>query len=476
MHQEGRDLAIETKQIEAQSQQLRKVLSVRDLVLAQILYIMGMGWVGVAGKLGSSHVVFWLLAITLFYVPSALVVIYLNRLMPLEGGLYQWAKFGFNERLGFLVAWNLWVYLIILNSEIGIQSCTMLAYAMGPRGAWLLENRFAMVGASVLLISLITAVTVAGLGLGRWVQNAGGALMIVTFLALVALPFRNVLIGRMASYQPFQLSIPDLTLLNLNILGKMGFAALGGFEFMAIFAAECRDGGRAVGRSVLWATPIIALLFVLGTSAVVAFTPASEIDLVGPIPQALTRGTVPSDPGASLIPLLVFAVLAIRIAQCTQSFAGNSRMPLVAGWDDLLPKWFTKIDPKWRTPVNSILFVGGLTMLSGLWGIAGTGRAEGFQILNNTSGILYGLTYLAMFAVPVVGLRSVTPRPPRWLRAAAISGFGMTLLYVVLSVWPIIDVPNPLQFAAKVGGAVLVVNFLGFWIHWAYQKRLLSGG
>jgi hypothetical protein len=33
--------------------------------------------------------VFWLLAIAFFYIPQAAVVIYLNRLMPLEGGLYQ---------------------------------------------------------------------------------------------------------------------------------------------------------------------------------------------------------------------------------------------------------------------------------------------------------------------------------------------------------------------------------------------------
>ena len=41
---------------------------------------------------------FWLLAILTFYLPLAAVVICLNRLMPLEGGLYQWAKLGFNDR------------------------------------------------------------------------------------------------------------------------------------------------------------------------------------------------------------------------------------------------------------------------------------------------------------------------------------------------------------------------------------------
>ncbi|PYK44164.1 MAG: amino acid permease, partial [Verrucomicrobia bacterium] len=58
----------------------------RDLVLTQILFIVGSSWVGAAAKLGQSHLFFWLLAILLFYIPQAAVVIYLNRLMPLEGG------------------------------------------------------------------------------------------------------------------------------------------------------------------------------------------------------------------------------------------------------------------------------------------------------------------------------------------------------------------------------------------------------
>src|SRR5215813_6927309 len=88
--------------IEAHSAVFKKELGLTDLVLTQILFIIGLSWVGAAAKLGPSHVVFWLLAILLFYVPSAVVVIYLNRLMPLEGGLYQWAKLGFNEFTGFL--------------------------------------------------------------------------------------------------------------------------------------------------------------------------------------------------------------------------------------------------------------------------------------------------------------------------------------------------------------------------------------
>ncbi len=109
-------LARAEAQVEAHSASLRKELGVGDLVLTQILFIVGLSWIGVAGELGPAHVVLWSLALLLFYLPSAAVVIYLNRLMPLEGGLYQWAKLGFNEAVGFLLAWNLWLYVIMHTS------------------------------------------------------------------------------------------------------------------------------------------------------------------------------------------------------------------------------------------------------------------------------------------------------------------------------------------------------------------------
>src|SRR6476660_4971624 len=118
------------QQVERRSAVFKKELGLTDLALTQILFIVGLPWIGVAAKQGPSHVVLWLLAIFLFYIPSAVVVIYLNRIMPLEGGLYQWAKLGVNELIGFLVAWNLWLFAILNTSEIGIQATQYLGYAV----------------------------------------------------------------------------------------------------------------------------------------------------------------------------------------------------------------------------------------------------------------------------------------------------------------------------------------------------------
>lgn len=91
----------EQRQREPESTNLEKEPGLGDLVLTQILYVVGSAWFGTAGKLGASHTAFWLLAIVLFYAPLTITVSYLSNIMPREGGLYQWAKLGFNESTGF---------------------------------------------------------------------------------------------------------------------------------------------------------------------------------------------------------------------------------------------------------------------------------------------------------------------------------------------------------------------------------------
>ena len=122
---------------------LRKELGLGDLVMAQVLCVVGSTWVGIAAKLGRAHVAFWLGAMLLYYVPLAVVVIYLNRMMPLEGGLYQWAKSGFGEMAGFLTAWNLWVYAVIVTGAIIFVIPTDLGYILGAAGAWIPASKLA---------------------------------------------------------------------------------------------------------------------------------------------------------------------------------------------------------------------------------------------------------------------------------------------------------------------------------------------
>jgi amino acid transporter len=443
-------------EVQAHSALLPKDLGLADLTLTQVLFIVGLPWVGVAAKQGTSHVVLWLTAIVLFYLPSAAVVIHLNRAMPLEGGLYQWAKIGFNELTGFMVAWNLWLFAILNTSETGLQVTQYLRYILGPEGEWLTGSPLFVTAINVVLLSAIVWLTVRGLGVGKWLHKAGGILMLATFAMLIALPWLNLAHGTVSEFHPLTATVPAFSIFSMNIAAKMGFGALGGFEYVAIHAGECRNPVRTIARSVAIAAPIIAIMFILGTSSVLALVPIESIDLIAPIPQVLSVGFGALALAPAVAPVTILVLLCIRVAQASVMFAGNTRVPMVAGWDGLLPPWFTRLHPRHQTPVNSILFVGAVTLGFSIMGLIGVGKQEAFQLLWNASAIFYALTYLVMFAIPLAG-RST----PLWLKTAAVSGFIMTLLFVILSILPIIQVGSQVVFALKISAVIVLANAIG---------------
>jgi glutamate:GABA antiporter len=447
--------------VQAHQAELRKEMGLVDVVLAQITYIITLEFFGTAVKAGSSHAFLWLVAVVLFFFPQALVVRYLNQLMPLEGGLYEWARLGFNDVTGFLVAWNLWLYVVLLVAEYGFVIVTYFAFALGPGAAWMASSKWLTVFASAVLVSGLVWVSMLGLRVGKWVTNAGGSLTIVALGVLVALPLFHSVHGTPLSYHPLPLVRPALSLFSLSVFTKMTFGALCGFEFVAIFAGECRNPGRILAQSVLFAAPVIALLYIFGTSAILAFVPSGQVNLIGPVPQALSVGLHAFGLANILAPVTILLLLGNVLSTANLTFSASSRLPMVAGWDHLLPKWFTRLHSKHKTPTNSILFIAAVTLAASVVVLVGVDEEEAFSLIQIWAFTLYGLAYLVMFAIPLAGNRGRGIQPPIWLRLAACSGFTVTLLFVVLSIFPVIEVPNPASYAWKTVAVVVGVNILG---------------
>jgi amino acid transporter len=457
---------------------LRKELRLGDLVLSQVAYIVGIQWLGTAGKLGSAHIMYWIPAVLLFYIPSGIVVVHLNREMPLEGGLYQWAKLRFGDLTGFLVGLNLWIALILIVASLVPTITDSLAYGAGPSGAWIVENKPVILAVCTVLMGGLMLIAIRGLALSKWLHNAGGFVMIVMLALIVsfALP-RWMRSG--ASVPPVAFTFPAISLLNLNLLGKMGFGAFCGFDGCAIFSGEVRDPqvARTIRRSIWLAAPIIALIYILGTACVLAFTKPGDIDLIAPTMQALSSGAQKTSLARLVVPLAAALMICNAVGGASIYCNAVFRLPMVAGWDHLMPAWFSRLHPRFRTPVGSIVCVGLTTFGLTILGNVGVGTQESFQLLNNSGIVCWALAYLVMFAIP---LTASGEKPPRDVRIAAVCGFAMTLLYVVLAIFPIVDVKNAISFAAKTGGVVIGINAAGAWYfrranRLRIQDRLATG-
>lgn len=451
------------RDVEARSAVFKKELGLFDLVLTQVVFVVGTFWVGWAARLGHEQNIFWILAIVTFYLPLAAAVIFLNRLMPLEGGLYQWSKLAFNDFVAFMVGWNLFVFAITILAGAGLVVTTNLSYATGP--SWMRDSAKTITLISFLLVTAMVVAATRGLGFGKWVHNVGGLVHMLTFTTLILLPLIAISAATGGEYRPFSIQFPTFSEYNINVASKLALGALTGFEYVAILAGETRSPARNIGRSVVIASPIIALMFILGTSSVVAFVPRDQIDLIGPIPQVLSIGFGALGWVGTIGSIAILGIAVRTIALMSIYFTGNARLPMVAGWDRLLPAWFSRLHPKYKTPINSILFVGAVTLVLGLLSLTGVRAQEAFQLLDNAGGVFYALTYLALFAIPLFGMKAIGVRAPWWLKIACASGFIVTLIYIRFSIAPITDVESPLSFALKIAGTVVLANVVGVTIY-----------
>ena len=228
---------------------------------------------------------------------------------------------------------------------------------------------------------------------------------------------------------------------------------------------------RNLTRSVLITAPFIALIYIFATSSILAFVSPEAVDVVAPIPQALRLGSRALGFSGFLVPLAIVLLFLNYPTSFSVYFSASARLPMVAGWDHLLPEWFTRLHVKYKTPVNSILLLGGVTLTGSVVALIGVGPQEAYELLLTWAFTFYAIAYLALFAIAFLSPKERGLRPRLWLRAAAVSGFLMTLLYVVLSIFPIVDVESSRGYSLKIVTVVVGANLLGWAIYRAGRRK-----
>src|SRR5262249_19545003 len=189
-------------------------------------------------------------------------------------------------------------------------------------------------------LGLLAVVARLGLRVGKWVNDAGSLCILLTLGVLMLMPFAAMWRGTMAEYHPLRLVMPTLTLFNLSVFGKMAFGGLVSLEYVAIFAGESREPEKIYANSIRVAAPAIALLYILGTSPILAFVSPEGIDVIGTVPQALSHGAETFGLAKFVVPAAIVLLFLNYLSSFNVNFAGNARLPMVAGWNRLLPEWF----------------------------------------------------------------------------------------------------------------------------------------
>ena len=455
--------------------QLRKTMGFWDVLLFNIACVLGPRWIAAAGHNGTSSISLWILAAVFFFVPGALVINELSSRFPEEGGLYAWARDAFGPFHGFIAGWTYWIYTIFYFPGLLLASASMSAYIIGGRGVALAEDRTYLVTVSLALLLIAVVLNIIGLNIGKWLQNAGGVGTYVPLLMLLVIAVVVVLKHGSATHFTPANMMPTWNWDTVNFWSQIAFAFTG-LELVSAMSEEVHDPRRTLPRAVFGSGILIALMYILGTFAVLSLVPAANIDPQSGVFNAITVGSVALRLGFLGV-LAAVLVTAGNAGGVGSTVAGIARVPFQVGIDRYLPKAFGKIHPRWKTPYVSILVQAGLSAAVLLASQVNNPTViAAYQFLISAGIILYFIPFLYMFAAVIkLAVRKDRTENPQavlvpggktgvWICGGL--GFFVVLVGIFVSLVPPGDALDKLRFEVSVFSSVALSVVIGLLLYW----------
>ena len=145
--------------------ELIRALKVRDIVLFNVVAIVGIRWISLAAATGPSSISLWILALILFFIPQAVAVIYLSKKYPVEGGVYEWAKVEFGDFHGFVAGWCYWSNNLVYYPSLLISVAAIAAFII-PGTSGLASNKIFIATVSLVVLWIAIGFNVVGVNTG----------------------------------------------------------------------------------------------------------------------------------------------------------------------------------------------------------------------------------------------------------------------------------------------------------------------
>jgi amino acid transporter len=460
---------------------LSHALSLRDLVLFNIVAVLSLRWLATSAAAGPSALTLWILAALFFFGPLAIAVSYLSRRFPREGGLYFWTQRAFGDGHGFLCGWCYWTNNLLYPANLLMSTAVIATFVVGRGETGLGESWSYVLLATGTGLWIAVALNVVGVGTGKWLENLGGVAAYLPGLVLVALAAYGAATRAPASDLTPAALVPHLSdLSQLNLWASIAFA-FSGIELASTMADEVADAPRVLPRSLAVSVPLIVFLYVSGTAAVLWLLPSGEINVVSGFLQAIAAGARQAGASAAwLAPAAAALYVLGNLGGVGAWLAGPARVAFVIGLDRYFPPAFGRLHPRWRTPHVAILTQGvvatGFLALSVLG--EGTTVEKAYLVLLDTMILIYFIPYVYLFLSYLVFRRREARERGRGqhgrsllTHAVGASGLVLTVFAMGVAVIPPPGTLNPWMFEAKVVGGALAFILLGGILYWRPGAR-----
>ena len=436
---------------------LGKHLGVRDLAAFGIVAIIGAGIFSTIGKAssdGGPAVIFLFLFTALACGFAAFAYAEFASMVPVSGSAYTYSYVAFGEIISWIIGWALimeyaignitvaiswsdyftsllermnihlpeWIQMDYLTASNGYHEAVNLMSSgklfknlsgnlQAAHTAWQSAptiGSFHLVAdiPALLIIILITALVYRGMKESRNASN----LMVVIKLAIILLVIAvGIFYVDTKNWSPFA---PEGMTGMLKGISAVFFAYIG-FDAISTTAEECKNPQRDLPRGMMWAIIICTLLYIVIALILTGMVNYTELNVGDPLAFVFEKLDMQWMSGIIAVSA-VFAMASVLLV----FQMGQPRIWMSMSRDGLLPKKFSRIHPKFKTPSYATIVVGfvvavpalflNLTMVTDLCSI-GTLFAfvvvcGGVLVLQNKTDIPRG-----SFKTPYVNSKYVMP-------------------------------------------------------------------
>ncbi|KXK43290.1 MAG: amino acid transporter [Bacteroidetes bacterium OLB11] len=387
-----------SQQGDAENIQLHKVLGVKDLTFFGIAAVIGAGIFSSIGKAcfdGGPAVIFLYIFTAIACGFAALCYAEFASTVPVSGSAYTYSYVAFGELFAWIIGWDLLIEYAIGNIAVAISWSDYFTHLLNSAGfhiadwltmdystahqgynevsellatnsqtlqsidAAMLEKYNAWIGAPSLfglklifdlpafgIVALITYIVFIGIKESRSMNN----ILVIIKLAVI---FLVIVLGayyvQPENWSPFA---PNGFMGIMKGVSAVFFAYIG-FDAISTTAEECKDPQRDMPRAMIYALLICTILYVLLALVLTGMVSYQSLNVGDPL------ALIFASRGMKFIAGIVAASAIVATASVLLVFQmGQPRIWMSMSRDGLLPKVFSKVHPKYKTPSFSTILTG----------------------------------------------------------------------------------------------------------------------
>ncbi|MFK8910015.1 amino acid permease [Streptomyces sp. YS-3] len=463
---------------------LKKSLSALDLTVFGVGVIIGTGIFVLTGKVAKENagpaVALAFVAAGVVCALAALCYAEFASTVPVAGSAYTFSYASLGELPAWTIGWDLVLEFALGTAVVAVGWSGYVRSLMDNAGWHLPDALAGREGAhgfgfdilAAALVLLLTAILVFGMKLSARVTSVVVAIKVTVVLIVI---IAGAFFIKSDNYKPFvpkaqpqeaggSLQAPLIELMsgyaptNFGVMGiftaaSVVFFAFIGFDIVATAAEETKNPQRDMPRGILGSLLICTTLYVAVSIVVTGMQHYTRLSIDAPLADAFKATGHPFYAG-----IISFGAAVGLTTVCMILLLGQTRVFFAMSRDGLLPRFFSRVHPRYRTPHRPTILLGVIiAVLAGF-----TSLSELAELVN--IGTLFAFVVVA---ISVIILRRTRPDLPRAFRTPLVP--WVPILSVAASLWLMLNLPAEtwLRF-----GIWMVIGFVVYFLYGRSHSRI----